>query len=91
MLLNNVRYACRMLRREPGFTAAVVLTLALGVGGNVAVFAVIDAVLLRPLPYAASDELAILNHRDLRTGITKEFIAIDDFIDSRRDSRRLKA
>ena len=81
MLLNNVRYACRMLRREPGFTAAVVLTLALGVGGNVAVFAVIDAVLLRPLPYASSEDLVILNHRDLRTGITKEFIAIGDFID----------
>ena len=81
MLLYLVRHAFRQLVREPAFTVAALLTLALGVGANVAVFAVVEAVLLRPLPYASADDLVILNHRDKRTGITKEFIAIGDFVD----------
>ena len=44
-------------------------------------FSVVEAVLLRPLPYPDAGDLAVLNHRDLRTGITKEFIAIGDFVD----------
>ncbi|HEX6053872.1 MAG TPA: ABC transporter permease [Gemmatimonadaceae bacterium] len=81
MFLYLVRHAFRQLGREPAFTVAAVLTLALGVGANVAVFAVVEAVLLRPLPYANADQLVILNHRDQRTGITKEFIAIGDYVD----------
>jgi putative ABC transport system permease protein len=77
----HLRHALRLLRREPGFTAAAVLTFALGVGANVAVFAVLEAVLLRPLPYPDAGEIVILNHRDQRTGVTKEFIAIGDFVD----------
>ena len=81
MFLYLVRHAFRQLVREPAFTVAALLTLALGVGANVAVFAVVEAVLLRPLPYPSSDDLVILNHRDTRTGITKEFIAIGDYVD----------
>ncbi len=77
----DIRYALRRLAHERAFTTAAVLTLTLGVGANVAVFAVVEAVLLRPLPYADADRLAILNHRDERTGITKEFIAGGDFAD----------
>ena len=81
MLRFNLRHAVRMLRRERGFTAATVLTLALGIGANVAVFAVLEAVVLRPLPYPEADRLVILQHRDTRTGISKEYIAIGDFVD----------
>ena len=87
MFLYYLRHAFRRLRREPGFTSAAVLTLALGVGANVAVFALVEAVLLRPLPYDNAEELVVVRHRDTRTAITKEFIAIGDWVDlARRQS-----
>lgn len=56
-MLRNTRYAIRVLARTPGFTLTVVLTLALGIGANAAVFSAIDAVLLRPLPFPDGDRL----------------------------------
>jgi putative ABC transport system permease protein len=81
MFFYHMRHALQRLIREPAFTVATVLTLALGVGANVAVFAVVEAVLLRPLPYADAGRLVIVNHRDMRTGLTKPFIAIGDYVD----------
>src|SRR5262245_12696872 len=58
----DARYALRSMRRHPTFALAVVLTLALGLGANTAIFAVVDGVLIKPLPYPNAGELVSLNH-----------------------------
>jgi predicted permease len=90
MFTQDFRRALRLFRLEPGFSAAAVFTLALGIGANTALFAVVEAVLLRPLPLVEADRLVVLKHRLVATGVTKEHIALGDLLDFRDRVRSLE-
>ena len=79
----DVRYGARMLRRTPSFTAAAILTLALGIGANTAVFSVMNAVLVKSLPYPDIDRLVILRERLPTTPLN---VAWPDFADWREQN-----
>src|SRR5262245_49299816 len=80
----DLRYGARMFLRKPGFTLVVVLTLGLGIGANTAIFSVVNAVLLRSLPYHEADRLVVLRAMLRRDGATAiRSISYPDFIDWR--------
>lgn len=87
MILQDVRYACRLMAQRPGFTAAVVLTLTLGIGANTAVFTVVNAVLLRPLPFGEPDRLMALWENDRLNGKPRYFAAPANFKDWQDQTR----
>jgi hypothetical protein len=80
-LSRDFRHALRLFVRRPGFSAVVVLTLALGIGANTAIFSVINAVLLRPLPYLAPERLAMLWSEDSAHGLREGHVSLLNFAD----------
>lgn len=88
-LLHDVRYATRMITKEPGFTAIALLTLALGIGANTAIFSVVNAVLLRPLPYAESDRLLWLTERAEQ--IPSRWVSYPNFLDWQSRNRSFES
>ena len=89
MWTHDLRYAWRLLTRTPSFTLTAVVTLALGIGANTAIFSVVDGVLLRPAPVEAIDRLVVAWETDRNSGTTREPASFPDFEDYRRLSERV--
>jgi putative ABC transport system permease protein len=86
-LWQDLRYGARMLLKKPGFTLIVVVTLALGIGANTAIFSAVDALLLRPLPFPGADQLVMVWENDTQEGNSRNPVAPANFVDWRKQQR----
>src|SRR5580658_8429384 len=80
-LLQDIRYGFRGLAKSPGFTAVALLSLAIGIGANTSIFSIVNALLLRPLPYRDADRLVILWNRSPGLGITEDWFSTAQYFD----------
>src|SRR3982751_2260555 len=89
--MNDLRFAIRQLLKQPGFTAVVVLTLALGIGANTAIFSIVNAVLLRPAPYKNPDRLVWIWENNLSKNMPINPASPGNFNDWREQSRTFES
>ncbi len=89
-LLQDLKYAARMLLRNPGFTVAAALSLVIGIGANTAIFSVTSALLLHPLPYKDADRLVILWNRSPGLGITEDWFSTAQYFDIKNGHKGLE-
>src|SRR5215469_527379 len=83
--IQDLRYAIRQLAKSPGFAIIAILTLTLGIGANTAIFSVVNAVLLNPLPYPQPDRIVVLFHE--KTAFRTGSISYPNFEDWRRENQ----
>jgi putative ABC transport system permease protein len=89
ILKSDCGYAFRMMRKNPGFTAVAILTLALGIGANTAIFSVVHSVLLRPLPYPNGQQLIFIRQQETKLGISDMSFSVKEIEDYRAQNRTL--
>src|SRR5512145_3563819 len=85
--LQDFHYALRTLRRTPGLTLVIVLSLGIGIGANTAIFSVVNALMLKPLPYPDPDRLAVLWLRSPGINIPQDWPSPGQYIDIRTENR----
>src|ERR1700676_477723 len=85
-MFEDLRYSLRVLARSPSFTLVAVVGLALGIGANSAIFTVMNAILLRPLPYKKPDQLVLLWQVNRHTGDREIKVSAADYIDWREQN-----
>ncbi len=89
-MLSDLRFALRTFRRSPTFTATAIVSLAIGIGATTAIFSVVNALLLRPLPYANADRLTILWNRSPGLGIAEDWFSTAQYFDIRNGHRGIE-
>jgi putative ABC transport system permease protein len=89
--VRDARYGIRLLLQKPGVTAVAIITLALGIGANTAIFTVTHALLLKPLPYDHPEQLVLVNENNLSRGWTSFSVSPANFLDWRAQSRSFQA